>query len=337
MVESIIMESTKKIALLGSGSWASAIVKILHISQKSVAWYIREPEILEGIEQDGHNPMYVSDIEYNTKKLELFGNADDAVRDADIVIFCVPSKFIDSLCNDITIDLSKKMLVTAIKGMETEKIMLVSEFLRERFHVSAKQMAVISGPCHAEEVALERMSYLTIGSANQKLAEEVAEIMRVKFINTCISKDMEGIEYSAVLKNIMALASGIAHGLGYGDNFTSVLITNAIQEMKRFLDKVKPLKRDINDSVYLGDLLVTAYSQFSRNRSFGTMIGKGYSVKAAQLEMNMIAEGYYGVNCIYQINQKYGVDMPITQAVYSILYERHSARKEFKNLSERFK
>lgn len=331
------MESTKKIALLGSGSWASAIVKILHISQKSIAWYIREPEILEGVEQQGHNPMYVSDIEYNTKRLQLYGNADDAVRDADIIIFCVPSKFIDSLCSGITVDLSEKQLVTAVKGMEQEHVMLVSEYLQERFNVSADQMAVISGPCHAEEVALERLSYLTIGSSNQELAKEVAEIMNVSFIHTCVSKDMEGIEYSAVLKNVMALASGIAHGLGYGDNFTSVLITNAIQEMKRFLDVVKPLERDINDSVYLGDLLVTAYSQFSRNRTFGAMIGKGYSVKAAQAEMNMVAEGYNGVYCIVHANEKYGVEMPITKAVYSILYERHSARKEFKLLSESFK
>ena len=331
------MEITKKIALLGSGSWASAIVKILHISQKSVSWYIREPEILEGILETKHNPMYVSDIEYNTNKLKLFGDVNEAVKDADIIIFCVPSKFVASLCNGITEDLSKKQLVTAVKGMEPEKIMLVSEYLQERFNVSADQMAVISGPCHAEEVALERVSYLTIGSSNQELACEVAEMMSVSFIHTCVSKDMEGIEYSAVMKNVMALATGIAHGLGYGDNFTSVLITNAIQEMKRFLDAVKPMQRDINDSVYLGDLLVTAYSQFSRNRSFGMMIGKGYSVKAAQLEMNMIAEGYNGVYCIIHANERYNVDMPITQAVYNILYERHSARREFKTLSEKFK
>jgi glycerol-3-phosphate dehydrogenase (NAD(P)+) len=215
--------------------------------------------------------------------------------------------------------------------------MLVSEFLQQRFGVTKDQMAVISGPCHAEEVALERMSYLTIGSSNQEFAKEVADILSVSFIRTSLSYDMEGIEYSAVMKNIMALATGIAHGLGYGDNFTSVLITNAIQEMKRFLDTVKPTPRDINDSVYLGDLLVTAYSQFSRNRSFGMMIGKGYSVKTAELEINMVAEGYTGVACINYVNQRYGVDMPITQAVYNILYEHRSARREFKSLSEKFK
>ncbi len=328
---------TKKVALLGSGSWASAIAKILHISQKSIAWYIREPEIIEGITTQKHNPNYVSDIEYDIRNLELYNNADDAVRDADIIIFCVPSKFIDSLCENITVDLSKKQLVTAVKGMETEQEMLVSEFLQQRFGVTKDQLAVVSGPCHAEEVALERMSYLTIGSANQELAKDVADIFTVSFIRTTLSYDMEGIEYSAVMKNIMALATGIAHGLGYGDNFTSVLITNAIQEMKRFLDTVKPTPRDINDSVYLGDLLVTAYSQFSRNRSFGMMIGKGYSVKTAELEINMVAEGFTGVACINHENNRYGVDMPITQAVYNILYEHRSARREFKLLSEKFK
>ncbi len=328
---------TKKVALLGSGSWASAIAKILHISQKSIAWYIREPEIIEGITTQKHNPNYVSDIEYDIRNLELYNNADDAVRDADIIIFCVPSKFIDSLCENITVDLSKKQLVTAVKGMETEQEMLVSEFLQQRFGVTKDQLAVVSGPCHAEEVALERMSYLTIGSANQELAKDVADIFTVSFIRTTLSYDMEGIEYSAVMKNIMALATGIAHGLGYGDNFTSVLITNAIQEMKRFLDTVKPTPRDINDSVYLGDLLVTAYSQFSRNRSFGMMIGKGYSVKTAELEINMVAEGFTGVACINHVNNRYGVDMPITQAVYNILYEHRSARREFKLLSEKFK
>ena len=328
---------TKKVALLGSGSWASAIAKILHISQKSIAWYIREPEIIEGITTQKHNPNYVSDIEYDIRNLELYNNADDAVRDADIIIFCVPSKFIDSLCENITVDLSKKQLVTAVKGMETEQEILVSEFLQQRFGVTKDQLAVVSGPCHAEEVALERMSYLTIGSANQELAKDVADIFTVSFIRTTLSYDMEGIEYSAVMKNIMALATGIAHGLGYGDNFTSVLITNAIQEMKRFLDTVKPTPRDINDSVYLGDLLVTSYSQFSRNRSFGMMIGKGYSVKTAELEINMVAEGFTGVACINHVNNRYGVDMPITQAVYNILYEHRSARREFKLLSEKFK
>lgn len=331
------MNYSTKVALLGSGSWATAIAKILHSSIDSLIWYIREPEIIEGIRKHKSNPLYVSDIKFNTEKLQVTNNINEAIANADIIIFCVPSKFIISLCDTITELLTKKQIVTAIKGIEPETNKIISEYLQERFMVPAQQVAVISGPCHAEEVALERLSYLTIGSQNYDLASHIAEIMNVWFIKTCVSNDIVGIEYSAVLKNIMALATGISHGLGYGDNFTSVLISNAIQEMKRFLDTVEPTNRDINDSVYLGDLLVTAYSQFSRNRTFGMMIGKGYSVKSAELEMNMIAEGYYGVNCIHTINKLYNVDLPITQAVYHILYDRISASMEFKILAESFK
>lgn len=327
----------KKIALLGSGSWATAIAKILQTNIDTLYWYIREPEIIEGITKHKHNPLYVSDIEFRTDKLCISNNVNEIVKQADIIIFCVPSKFIVSLCDSITEDLSKKQFVTAIKGIEPNEVILISDYLKKRYSVNSQNVAVVSGPCHAEEVALERLSYLTIGSPNLEFAQEIADKFTVYFIKTCVSKDIDGIEYSAVLKNIMALATGIGHGLGYGDNFTSVLISNAIQEMKRFLDAVNPIERDVNDSVYLGDLLVTAYSQFSRNRTFGMMIGKGYSVKSAELEMNMIAEGYYGVNCITQINQKYSVDMPITRAVYHILYDRISPSMEFKILAESFK
>ena len=326
------MAENKKIALLGSGSWATAIAKILHLNVDTLYWYIREPEIIEGITKHKHNPLYVSDIEFDNSKLIISNNPDEIVSQADIIIFCVPSKFIVSLCDLITVDLSKKQLVTAIKGIEPNRVILISEYLQERFGVTENNLAVISGPCHAEEVALERLSYLTIGSGNQEFAAEVAKLMSVYFIKTCISNDIIGIEYSAVLKNIMALATGISHGLGYGDNFTSVLISNAIQEIKRFLDTVKPTVRDINDSVYLGDLLVTAYSQFSRNRAFGMMIGKGYSVKSAELEMNMIAEGYFAVSCVHELNAKYNVSMPITKTVYNVLYEKISPIMEMRIL-----
>ncbi|MEQ1734262.1 MAG: NAD(P)H-dependent glycerol-3-phosphate dehydrogenase, partial [Bacteroidia bacterium] len=195
-------------------------------------------------------------------------------------------------------------------------------------------IAVIAGPCHAEEVAMERLSYLTIASQNAVLASNVAQALNCRYINTSINDDIYGTEYSAVLKNIMALASGICHGVGYGDNFQAVLVSNAIQEIKRFVDAVHPINRDINDHAYLGDLLVTAYSQFSRNRTFGAMIGKGYSVKAAQLELNMVAEGYFAVKCIHHINQQHNVYMPITNAVYNILYLNNNVNTEIKQLTE---
>lgn len=328
------MEKSQKIALLGSGSWATAIAKILHQSIEQLIWYVREPEIIDGLAKHSSNPLYVSDIKFNTQALYITNDVNEAIQKADILIFCIPSKFITSLCDTILVPLTDKYVVTAIKGIEPTSNSIISEYLQQKFSLQAEQVAVISGPCHAEEVALERLSYLTIGSKNTDLAKHIAKIMSVRFIKTSVSNDTAGIEYAAVLKNIMALATGISHGLGYGDNFVSVLISNAIQEMRRFTDAAEPAPRDINASVYLGDLLVTAYSQFSRNRAFGMMIGKGYSVKSAELEMNMIAEGYYGANCIYTKNKELNVHMPITQAVYNILYERIAPSLEFKLLAE---
>ena len=332
------MESeSKKVALIGSGSWATAIAKILLQNIDTLKWYIREPEIISHMLQHQHNPLYLSAIQFDISKLELYDNINEIIEDSDIIIFCIPSKFVKGLSSNITASFDGKQVVTAIKGIVPDENLIISEYLKQRFGIDDNRMAVFSGPCHAEEVALERLSYLTVGSKNQVFAKEFSEIVKSNFIRVCVSEDVEGIEYAAVMKNIMALAAGICHGLGYGDNFTSVLISNAIQEMNRFVATVNPLKRDINDSVYLGDLLVTAYSQFSRNRTFGAMIGKGYSVKSAELEMTMIAEGYYAAYSIKHINDKYGVDMPITTAVYNVLYERIAPAVEFKLLSEYLK
>ena len=327
----------KKVALIGSGSWATAIAKILLQNIDNLKWYIREPEIISHMLKHQHNPLYLSAIQFDISKLELYDNVNEVIEDADIVIFCIPSKFVKGLAENITVSFAGKQIVTAIKGIVPDENLLISEYIKKCFGVDDNHMTVFSGPCHAEEVALERLSYLTVGSQNHEFACEFAEMVSSHFIRANISADVQGIEYGAVMKNIMALAAGICHGLGYGDNFTSVLISNAIQEMKRFVDAVHPLQRDIKDSVYLGDLLVTAYSQFSRNRTFGAMIGKGYSVKSAELEMTMIAEGYYAVYSIKTINEQYGVDMPITNAVYNILYERFAPALEFKVLSEHLK
>ncbi|MFO7869444.1 MAG: NAD(P)H-dependent glycerol-3-phosphate dehydrogenase [Bacteroidales bacterium] len=327
----------KSIALLGSGSWATAIAKILHTNVDKLHWYVREKEVIESLKKHNQNTLYLSNVKFNTEILEVTNDPNKAVANADVIIFCVPSKFVESLSKSISIDISKKQVVTAVKGIVPHNNLLVSEYIHRHFSVPHNNIAAISGPCHAEEVALERLSYLTVGSPNTDFAQEIAKKLSVYFIKTHISQDIIGIEYSAVLKNIMALATGIGHGLGYGDNFTSVLISNAIREMNRFLSAASVAERDINESVYLGDLLVTAYSQFSRNRTFGMMIGKGYSVKSTELDMNMIAEGYYGVKCIMQINDEFNVSMPITQAVHNILYERISASMEFKILAESFR
>jgi len=329
------MFTGQKIGLIGSGSWATAIAKILHNNvEDKLLWYVREEEAIKHLHKHSRNPLYLSSVKFDTEKLDISNNINETVSNADILIFCIPSKFFKINLDTITEDISKKTVVSAIKGMVPEENILITDFLKEHYSIPENNLCVISGPCHAEEVALERLSYLTIGSKRLELAEHISSALKTHYIKTSISDDIYGIEFSSILKNIMALACGICHGLGYGDNFTSVLISNAIQEIKRFIDSAKPHNRDIDASVYLGDLLVTAYSQFSRNRTFGNMIGKGYSVKSAELEMSMIAEGYYGVNCIKSLNEKYQVNLPITDAVYNILYERYSPALEIKLLSE---
>ena len=228
-----------------------------------------------------------------------------------------------------------KKIFSAIKGIVPEHNLIVGEYMNSHFNVSFENIGVITGPCHAEEVALEKLSYLTVASPDLNTATAMASVLNCRYIKTIVSDDIFGTEYAAVLKNVMSIASGICNGLGYGDNFQAVLISNGIREIKRFVDAVHPIKRDINDSAYLGDLLVTAYSQFSRNRTFGAMIGKGYSVKSAQLEMNMVAEGYYAVACIHEINGKFKVEMPICEAVYNILYKNNSPRIEMQLLSDK--
>jgi glycerol-3-phosphate dehydrogenase (NAD(P)+) len=329
------IKNSKKIAVVGDGSWATAIVKILLNNVDNLNWYIRLKEDITYIEQRHHNPHYLSAVELDVTKLNLFNNMEETVADADIVVFVIPSAYILSAIKNCTADTFKnKFIVSAVKGIIPEIHETTCDYFHNKFNVPLSNLGVVSGPCHAEEVALERLSYLTLSAEKPEVADYLSNLFSCKYIKTKSSDDIFGTEYSAILKNIMAVASGIAHGLGYGDNFQSVLISNAIREMKRFVDKVHPITRDIKNSAYLGDLLVTAYSQFSRNRTFGNMIGKGYSVNSAQLEMNMVAEGYYAVKGIYEINKKFNVDIPITDAVYRILYEKISAVMEFRLLSD---
>lgn len=326
----------KKIAVIGGGSWATAIVKMISNHSSEVHWWIRNTDTVEYIQKFHHNPNYLSSVHLQNDKLRLSSDLKSVVATAEVLIMAVPSAFLkDALSTLKKEDLAGKIIFSAIKGIVPEHNLIVGEYFHKEFSVPMQNIGVITGPCHAEEVAMEKLSYLTIASQNKENAAFVAELLRCRYIKTTVSDDIYGTEYSAVLKNVFAVASGICHGLGYGDNFQAVLISNAIQEIKRFVDKVHPIDRDIMDSAYLGDLLVTAYSQFSRNRTFGTMIGKGYSIKYAQFEMNMVAEGYYGTKCIFEINRNYKVDMPITEAVYRILYEKMAPAIEIKLLSDR--
>ena len=329
------MNENSKISIIGDGSWATAIIKILLNNVKHLSWYSRDKEAIKFIKQHHHNPNFLSSVQLDVNKISLYNNINKAIISSDIVIFVIPSVFFKTTISKLSVNnLKNKFVVSAIKGMVPEDNLIVGEFFHKYYNVPLKSIGIISGPCHAEEVALERLSYLTIVSEDVKKAKILANKLECRYIKTSISDDIYGTAYSAVLKNIFAIASGICHGLGYGDNFQAVLISNAIQEIKRFVDTVHPINRDIKSPVYLGDLMVTAYSQFSRNRTLGAMIGKGYSVKAAQLEMNMIAEGYYAVKSINEINKNYNVNMPITDAVYNILYERISPVIEIKLLTE---
>lgn len=330
------MNTLSQIAVIGGGSWATAIVKMLCNNSSQVNWWIRSKEAIEHIKKNKHNPNYLTSVEFDTSKLFLSNDLKETIQKADVLIMAVPSAFLKGSLSEITsYDLKNKKVVSAIKGIVPEHNLIVGEFFNKEYQIEINNIGVITGPCHAEEVAMEKLSYLTIASQNIQLAEYVATQLNCRYIKTTISDDIYGTEYSAVLKNVFAIASGICHSLGYGDNFQAVLIANAIQEIKRFVDAVHPIDRDIKSSAYLGDLLVTAYSQFSRNRTFGGMIGRGHSVKSAQLEMNMIAEGYYGVKCIYEINKQFNVDMPITKAVYSILYDKALPQVEIKLLTNK--
>ena len=331
------MSSELKYAVFGSGSWATAIIKMLCENSDPVGWYVRKQQTIDHILSEQHNPTYLSSVELNIDQLNLNNDINKVAENADVLIFAIPSAFIESELQKLTVDISSKTVISAVKGIIPESGLLVGEHIHQKFRVDLNNIVVLSGPCHAEEVALERLSYLTIACADLDIASAVADQFSSNYIKTSTSDDVVGAEYAAMLKNIYAIAAGIAHGLGYGDNFQSVLMSNATREMKRFTKKVHKMKRNINETVYLGDLLVTCYSLFSRNRMFGNMIGKGYTVKSAQMEMSMIAEGYYATKSAYQINQskEKPAQTPIVDTVYEILYMNKNAKKALKRLTEK--
>ncbi len=326
-----------KITVIGGGSWATANIKILldNKTDKEVFWWMRNEQAVDHITRFRHNPNYLSSVEINLPAQNVSTNIKELIQQGDYILLNVPAAFLKEALYGITPeDFAGKKIVSAVKGIVPDENQIIGEFLNQHYSVPFDHFLVISGPCHAEEVALEKLSYLTIASSDTELAAEFAAMFNTRYIKTIVSDDIYGTEYGAVLKNIYAIASGICHGVGYGDNFQAVLISNAIRELERFVDIVHPIDRDIKESAYLGDLLVTAYSQFSRNRTFGNMIGKGYTVTSAQLEMNMVAEGYYAVNCLHQVNKQYNVYMPICNAVYAILYQKHAPALEMKHLAE---
>lgn len=329
------MTNQPKFAVIGGGSWATAIAKMLCVNLPEIAWYMRNQDAIDHLKTQHHNPNYLSSVEFDIQKLRLTNNIDEAIAYADYIVFAIPSAFLNDEMKKMTVDLKNKVIFSAIKGIVPETSLIVGEHFNKIYEIPFENIGVITGPCHAEEVALERLSYLTIACGDAEKAKIVADCLSGNYIKAKISDDIIGTEYAAMLKNIYAIAAGMAHGLGYGDNFQSVLMSNGIREMKKFIKKVHKMKRNINNSAYLGDLLVTGYSVFSRNRMFGNMIGKGYTVKSAMMEMSMVAEGYYATKSAFELNRNYGAKTPIIDAVYSILYEGKEAKKVFKKLTDK--
>ena len=332
-----LMYNVGKIAIIGGGSWATAIAKIVVGHTHHIGWYMRRDDRIEDFKRLGHNPAYLRSARFNVDEIFFSSDINRIVKEYDTLVFVTPSPYLKNHLRKLKINIRDKFVVTAINGIVPDENLVCSEYFHQVYDVPLENLACIGGPSHAEEVALERLSYLTVGCKDVDKAAAFTEVLASEFIKTKTSSDVIGIEYSSVLKNVYAIAAGICNGLKYGDNFQAVLISNAVQEMNRFLTAVHPIQRSIYDSVYLGDLLVTGYSNFSRNRTFGTMIGKGYSVKTAQIEMEMIAEGYFGTKCMKEINRHMHVNMPILDAVYNILYEGINPQIEIKLLTDSFR
>ena len=326
-----------KIAIIGGGSWATAIAKIIVGKTHHIGWYMRRDDRIEDFKRLGHNPAYLTSVHFNLDEIFFTSDINKICKEYDTLVFVTPSPYLKNHLKKLKVRLHDKFIVTAIKGIVPDENVVCSEYFHEVLDVPYSNLACIGGPSHAEEVALERLSYLTIACDDTDKAQAFAEVMAGQYIKTKVSDDVIGIEYGSVLKNVYAIAAGVCSGLKYGDNFQAVLMANALQEMNRFLQSVHPIERHVEDSAYIGDLLVTGYSNFSRNRTFGTMIGKGYSVKSAQIEMEMIAEGYFGTKCMKEINKHLHVNMPILDAVYNILYEKIAPQVEIKLLTDSFR
>ena len=326
-----------KIAIIGSGSWATAIAKIVIEHTHDIGWYFRKEDKIEEFKRKGHNPAYLTSVHFNLNEIFFSSDINEIVEEYDTLVFVTPSPYLKDLLKKLKKELHSKLIVTAIKGIVPDEDLVCSEYFHKAYNVPYENLAVIGGPSHAEEVAMERLTYLTIGCSDVDKARSFSEKLASSYVKTKTSQDVIGIEYASVLKNVYAIAAGMCYGLKYGDNFQAVLMSNAMQEMNRFLNTINPIERAIIDSVYLGEQLVTGYSKFSRNHTFGAMIGKGYSVKAAQIEMEMVAEGYFGTKCMKEINRRLHVNMPILDAVYNILYERINPQTEIKLLTDSFR
>ena len=324
-----------KVAVMGGGSWATALAKLLLSNRDTILWYMRRDDRIEEFQRLGHNPAYLTDVQFDVQRIEFSSDINHIASEADTLLLVMPLPYFKSHLEKLTVDISKKFVVSAVKGIVPDDNILITDYMRDKFHVADDHLLVVSGPCHAEEVALDRPTYLTIGCKDIVASNRFGlALCGAKNCHAIPTTDVDGVEYAGVLKNVYAIAAGIVHGMKKGDNYLAMLVSNAIREMEHFLDAVNPRPRHICDSVYLGDLQVTAYSRFSRNHNFGSMIGNGYSVNAAKMEMEQTAEGYYGCKCIHEINERYQVAMPIAEAVYDIIYRRVRADRAIAAIAE---
>ncbi len=323
------------VAILGSGSWATALAKIALCNQESINWFIRRQEVIDEFIATGKNPTYLNNLKFDVARINFSADINKVIAASDVLILAIPSPYIKQSLKKIRRSLHKKIIVNAVKGMIPDENMLVTEYLHQEFKVPIANLGVIAGPCHAEEIVYERLSYLTVGCEDRATGQLISKLLDTDFVRATPSTDVIGLEYSSVMKNIYAIAAGMCEGLRYGDNFQAVLITNAVLEMEKFISAVNPAHRNVVASGYLGDVLVTSYSKFSRNRLFGQMIGQGYSVKAAQMEMQMVAEGFYGTKAIYLANQRFHVTLPIVDTMYKILYKHQSPKIGIQELTSK--
>ncbi|MDA8565934.1 MAG: NAD(P)H-dependent glycerol-3-phosphate dehydrogenase [Schleiferiaceae bacterium] len=325
-----------KVAVIGGGSFGTALAKIFSENLGHCSWWMHNSDSALHVMRYHHNPRYLSSVGFQPDTISVYTDVSDCVKEADIIVLAVPSAFIKEVLADLSPELLKnKIIATTIKGIIPDENMIVGRYLNEVLGVPEEQIVVITGPCHAEEIALERLSFLTVAARDKKVAKMMVNCLECHYVRCTWSADLYGTEYAAVMKNIYAIAAGIYHGLGYGDNFQAVLMSNSVREMKRFMNAVSDTKVNIYKSAYLGDLLVTGYSQFSRNRMLGNMLGKGYTVRSARAEMTMVAEGYYAVPLVYKLRKKREVKMPIVKAVHSVLYEGKPARKVMAKLAQK--
>lgn len=322
-------------AVIGYGSWATALAGLLTRNGNKISWYIRNSEVLEGLANEGRNPKYINELEFDKEMLSLHDDINGAVADADVILMSVPSAYLKTFLEPLTVSLEDKFIVSAIKGIVPGDYKTVAEYLHDTYGLYYRQIGIIAGPSHAEEVSRGKLSYLTVVCTDECNASCISRQLSSSSVHVSCSDDLYGAEYAAILKNIYAIAAGLAEGLGYGDNFKAVLVSASAKEMTRFIQESYPFKRNTFDSAYLGDLLVTCYSTYSRNRRLGLLIGHGCTVKSALNEMTMIAEGYFASECIRHINLKHKIDMPVAKMVFDVLYNGASARKSMKELAAR--